>query len=60
VELEYRERDVRVAGRVAPVLASELEALAARWATASRNGEDDAMANGGAVEAAATERPRKR
>jgi len=32
IELEYRERDVRVRGRVAPTLAAELEAVAARWA----------------------------
>jgi GTPase len=32
VEVEYRERDVRVNGRVAPSLAGELEAVAARWA----------------------------
>jgi GTP-binding protein HflX len=32
IELEYRERDVRVRGRVAPSLAGELEAVAARWA----------------------------
>jgi GTPase len=32
VEVEYRERDVRVHGRVAPSLAGELEAVAARWA----------------------------
>ena len=32
IELEYRERDVRVRGRVAPALAGELEAVAARWA----------------------------
>ena len=31
VELEYRERDVRVIGRVAPSLAGELEAVASRW-----------------------------
>jgi GTPase len=31
VEVEYRERDVRVHGRVAPSLAGELEAVAARW-----------------------------
>lgn len=31
VELEYRERDVRVFGRVAPALAGELEAAADRW-----------------------------
>jgi GTP-binding protein HflX len=34
IELEYRERDVRVRGRVAPSLAGELEAVAARWAEA--------------------------
>jgi GTP-binding protein HflX len=33
IELEYGERDVRVRGRVAPSLAGELEAAAARWAT---------------------------
>jgi GTP-binding protein HflX len=32
VELEYRERDVRVTGRVAPALAGELDAVAERWA----------------------------
>jgi GTP-binding protein HflX len=32
VEVEYRERDVRVHGRVAPSLAGELESVAARWA----------------------------
>ena len=32
VELEYRERDVHVRGRVAPALAGELRAAAARWA----------------------------
>ena len=31
VELEYGERDVRVVGRVAPALASELEAAARLW-----------------------------
>lgn len=31
VELEYRERDVRVHGRIAPSLAGELEAAAAAW-----------------------------
>ena len=34
IELEYHERDVRVVGRVAPSLAGELEATAARWAEA--------------------------
>ena len=32
VELEYRERDVRVFGRMAPSLAGELRAVADRWA----------------------------
>jgi GTP-binding protein HflX len=32
VELEYGNRDVRVTGRVAPVLSAELERAAARWA----------------------------
>jgi GTP-binding protein HflX len=35
VELEYRERDVRISGRVAPALAGELEAAAERWASAA-------------------------
>jgi len=42
VELEYREQDVRVHGRAAPVLAGEREAAAQRWAAdlaeASREG----------------------
>ena len=36
VELEYRERDVRVIGRVTPALAGELEAAAGRWVAAQR------------------------
>jgi GTP-binding protein HflX len=32
IEIEYRERDIRVHGRVAPSLAGELHATAARWA----------------------------
>ena len=28
---QYRERDVRIVGRVAPALAGELRAAAARW-----------------------------
>jgi GTP-binding protein HflX len=32
VDTEYREQDVRIVGRVAPGLAGELEAAAARWA----------------------------
>jgi GTP-binding protein HflX len=33
VDLEYRDRDVRVRGRMAPALAGELEAVARQWAT---------------------------
>ena len=36
VDVEYRERDVAIRGRVAPALAGELEAVAARWAVAER------------------------
>ena len=39
VELEYRERDVPVRGRVAPSLAGELEAAAARWTASLREAE---------------------
>jgi GTP-binding protein HflX len=53
VELEYRERDVRVAGRVTPVLAGELESAAARWGAVTRNGHVDLA---GEEPAAATER----
>ena len=35
VELDYGEREVRVHGRVAPPLAGELTAVAARWAAAA-------------------------
>jgi len=35
VEVEYRERDVHVSGRVAPALAGELEAASTRWALAA-------------------------
>src|SRR5919108_76510 len=38
VEIEYRERDVRVRGRIAPSLASELDAAAARWDAAVHDG----------------------
>ncbi len=44
VELEYRDRDVRIVGRVAPALAGELEALSARWADASFDGTDPVVA----------------
>jgi len=36
VELEYRERDVRIHGRIAPSLAGELEAAARAWAETLR------------------------
>jgi GTPase len=45
VELEYREQDVRVSGRVAPALAGELDAVAERWAAS--------LADVGSVEAGA-------
>jgi GTP-binding protein HflX len=35
VETEYGERDVHIKGRVAPALAGELEAAAARWTEAA-------------------------
>jgi GTP-binding protein HflX len=44
VELEYGERDVRVRGRIAPSLAGELEAVAARWSESLRNGTEPAAA----------------
>ena len=34
VDIEYRERDVRIRGRVAPSVAGELEAASAHWADA--------------------------
>ena len=39
VEVEYGERDVRVRGRVAPSLAGELAAVAARWVDSLRDAE---------------------
>lgn len=36
VDLEYRDRDVRVRGRVGPALAGELATVAARWAETLR------------------------
>ena len=36
VDLEYGQRDVHVRGRVAPALAGELRAVAARWAESLR------------------------
>ena len=40
VELEYGERDVRIVGRVAPALASELAAASERWAQADTDATD--------------------
>ena len=34
IDLEYRERDVRIRGRVAPALAGELGEVARRWEAA--------------------------
>jgi GTP-binding protein HflX len=42
VELDYRSSDVRVRGRVAPLLAGELGAVAARWRESGRNGSETA------------------
>jgi GTP-binding protein HflX len=42
VEVEYRERDVHLSGRVAPSLAGELEAVAARWTEAMAEEEASA------------------
>jgi GTP-binding protein HflX len=39
VEVEYGQRDVHVRGRVAPALAGELSAAAARWAASLREAE---------------------
>jgi GTP-binding protein HflX len=41
VELDYRNSDVRVTGRVSPPLAGELEAVAAKWQESLRNGDLD-------------------
>jgi GTP-binding protein HflX len=43
VELEYDERDVRLHGRVAPALAGEIGAAAARWAEASEPADEPAV-----------------
>jgi hypothetical protein len=40
VELDYRNTDVRVRGRVSPPLAGELEAVAGRWHESLRAGDD--------------------
>ncbi len=47
VELEYRERDVRVVGRIAPSLAGELEAVAEAWkASLAGDGRDGSNGTG--------------
>jgi GTPase len=46
VDLDYRNRDVRVHGRMAPALASELEAVAGRWGDSLRNGTEPGSENG--------------
>ncbi len=46
VELEYRETDVRVRGRVAPSLAGELESAAGRWASQPRRDDRRGRADG--------------
>src|SRR5687768_910713 len=49
VELEYGQRDVRIVGRVAPALASELEMASERWAqaaTEATNGTGPTAATG--------------
>jgi GTP-binding protein HflX len=46
IELEYRERDVRVRGRVAPSLAGELEAAADRWIASLGEASDEVVAAG--------------
>src|SRR3954463_4587646 len=53
IELEYGEREVRVVGRVAPPLAGELQAAAARWTAATL---EDAMATEALEAATAPER----
>ncbi len=44
VELDYRERDVRVHGRIAPSLAGELEAAAVKWTETLRELRAEAAA----------------
>jgi GTP-binding protein HflX len=50
IDIDYRERDVRVHGRVAPSLAGELEAAAERW---------DAVVGEGTAPAATAGRSRR-
>ncbi len=62
IEIEYRERDVHVRGRVAPSLAGELEAAAGRWADAMNGSGADVTtaAAGGTAAAAAPAAPARR
>jgi len=46
IEIEYRDRDVGVRGRVAPSLAGELEAAAQRWAASLGDTPDEAVPAG--------------
>ena len=56
VDIEYRERDVHVGGRVAPSLAGELEAAASRWADAVNGSGADATPAAAAPAAAGRRR----
>jgi GTPase len=56
VELDYRERDVRVTGRMTPSLAGELEAVSARWAESMAAADGDGT-NGVEARAKTTPRP---
>src|SRR4051812_48908044 len=53
VELEYRERDVRVTGRIAPSLAGELRAVAEQWRATL--GEDATLGDEAPLPAAASD-----
>ncbi len=44
IEIDYRERDVHLRGRVAPSLAGELEAAAERWAASLTATSDEVVA----------------
>ncbi len=44
IEIDYRERDVHLRGRVAPSLAGELEATAERWAASLTATSDEVVA----------------
>jgi GTPase len=56
VELDYRERDVRVTGRMTPALAGELEAVSARWLESMAAADGDGT-NGVEASAGTTPRP---